>query len=504
MATFEARKVLMKDAQGRYVIPFTGAVETVNGQKPDESGNVVIEGVDTTTLLTKAVAAETYLSKTDAASTYLRVDTAADTFLNKTDAASTYLTPSQASAAYLGIGDKAVSAETADNAVSATMASKAISDVNGNAIATTYATNQKLFQNGGAGAKLNESIMPYAYARSVNGKQPDSVGNIEIPARNVGDEWHSFTGQIPVGGVPYCGQEVTRATYADLWSWVQAQGLVKTEDEWQALNTSQKGNVPFYSEGDGSTTFRMPKVVGYIRGAASQSEAGSYAAEGLPNIVGQDSLGWSCVNDGLLTNGGTVSGALLGSKVTAYGALAYQATSFAVNETVPYGVGFDASRSNSIYGNSEHVTPETSVILFGVYAFGEITNVGALDADTLATGLATLEANKLSRDDKAEITSWCIPNYAAQIAGSTSSGALIQVDADSFVSVYSEVPYKENYGVFITRDKTTFYRVGYRFDDFNTNTQGTTFNFFAPKGWMFKCESGYSVYYYIYPLKGSL
>lgn len=144
MANFEARKVLMKDAQGRYVIPLTGAVETVNGQKPDENGNVVIEGVDTTTLLTKTVAAETYLSKADASTTYLNVDTAAGTFLSKTDAASTYLTPAQANAAYLGVGDKAASAETADNAVSATLASKAISDVNGNAIATTYATKAEL------------------------------------------------------------------------------------------------------------------------------------------------------------------------------------------------------------------------------------------------------------------------------------------------------------------------------------------------------------------------
>ena len=165
MANFEARKVLMKDAQGRYVIPFTGAVETVNGQKPDENGNVVIEGVDTTTLLTKAVAAETYLSKTDAASTYLRVDTAADTFLSKADASSTYLTPAQANAAYLGVGDKAVSAETADNAVSATMASKAISDVNGNAIATTYATK----------AELEEAIKPPLAQTVWSSTQRDSV-----------------------------------------------------------------------------------------------------------------------------------------------------------------------------------------------------------------------------------------------------------------------------------------------------------------------------------------
>lgn len=197
MATFEARKVLMKDAQGRYVIPFTGAVETVNGQKPDENGNVVIEGVDTTTLLTKTAAAETYLGKTDAASTYLNVDTAADTFLSKTDAASTYLkagtaadtflskadasstylTPSQANATYLGIGDKAVSAETADNAVSATMASKAISDINGNAIATTYATNQSLFSNSGVGPLLRSDVMPI---KTVNGQEPDASGNIQV------------------------------------------------------------------------------------------------------------------------------------------------------------------------------------------------------------------------------------------------------------------------------------------------------------------------------------
>lgn len=358
---------------------------------------------------------------------------------------------------------------------------------------------QKLFQNGGAGSKLNESIMPYAYARSVNGREPDETGDIAVPSRNVGDEWHSFTGQIPTGGVPYCGQEVTRATYADLWVYAQNNGLVKTESEWQALNTSQNGNVPFYSSGDGSTTFRMPKVVGYIKGSASQSDAGSYATEGLPNISGSF---------------GGMGNRMAYTVSERKGAFKYYGTNpadtvGALNEArsgyqTYFAVSFDASRSSSVYGSSTHVTPETSVVLFGVYAFGEITNVGTLDADTLATGLATLEANKLSRDDKAEITSWCIPNYAAQIAGSTSSGALIQVDADSFVSVYSEVPYKENYGVFITRDKTTFYRVGYRFDDVNINTQGTTFNFFAPKGWMFKCESGYSVYYYIYPLKGSL
>lgn len=207
--------------------------------------------------------------------------------------------------------------------------------------------------------------------KTIEGRTPDDNGNISIPFRNVGDEWHSFTGQIPAGGVPYCGQEVTRATYADLWAWVQAQGLVKTESEWQALNTSQNGNVPFYSSGDGSTTFRMPKVVGYIKGAVSQSEAGAYTAEGLPNITGY-------ISDGAINLSHYADGqwAWLGS-----GDIWSGTAHFNLN----------ASESKSIYGNSDHVTPETSVVLFGVYAFGEITNVGALDADTLATGLAAVE-----------------------------------------------------------------------------------------------------------------
>lgn len=107
---------------------------------------------------------------------------------------------------------------------------------------------------------------------------------------SVGEEWISYTGKIPSGGIPYCGQEITRETYSALWSWVQAQGLVKTESEWQSIASSQNGNVPFYSSGNGTSTFRLPKLVGYVKGASSQSEAGSYVKEGLPNIDGMATM----------------------------------------------------------------------------------------------------------------------------------------------------------------------------------------------------------------------
>lgn len=43
MANYEARKVLLKDSQGRYIIPYTGSVESVNGVAPDASGNVIVD-----------------------------------------------------------------------------------------------------------------------------------------------------------------------------------------------------------------------------------------------------------------------------------------------------------------------------------------------------------------------------------------------------------------------------------------------------------------------------
>ena len=199
----------------------------------------------------------------------------------------------------------------------------------------------------------------------------------------VGEEWVSYIGEIPVGGVPYCGQMVTRETYSALWAYAQEKKLVKTEAEWQQIATVNNGNVPFYSSGDGSTTFRVPKLVGYVKGASSQSEAGDYIAEGLPNITGTSS-GWdtsSTATESVASGAFSCTGSLVAS--TGSGTV-YQ-----------WGrvEGFDASRSNQIYGKSSHVTPETSTVMFGVYAFGAIVETGALDATTLATSLARVESN---------------------------------------------------------------------------------------------------------------
>lgn len=194
----------------------------------------------------------------------------------------------------------------------------------------------------------------------------------------VGEEWHSYTGEIPVGGVPYCGQMVVRSTYSALWAYAQERGLVKTEAEWQQLATTNNGNVPYYSDGDGSTTFRMPKIVGYVKGASSQSVAGDYVAEGLPNITSDLSTSVMTGNGNLGTEFNTGAMSLFTSASNYWNIT----TS---NANKPYAqIAFDASRSNEIYGNSSHVTPETSTVMFGVYAFGAVINTAEVDVFELS------------------------------------------------------------------------------------------------------------------------
>jgi len=60
----------------------------------------------------------------------------------------------------------------------------------------------------------------------------------------------------PRGFVSPYGWLLQRTLYPELWAHAQAQGLVVTEAEWTA------GKWGFFSDGDGSTTFRLPDMRG--------------------------------------------------------------------------------------------------------------------------------------------------------------------------------------------------------------------------------------------------
>lgn len=214
-----------------------------------------------------------------------------------------------------------------------------------------------------------------------------------VGVQPVGKVWIDF--HVPRGGIPFLAQEVSRALYADLLKYVQDTGQMKTEAEWQEMYAAQNGYVPYYSDGDGVNTFRMPSMGStYPQFASSLDDVRVFVEEGLPNITGKDTLGWSGMNHGILTNDSAYTeGAFRGDKRWANGWIAGNATTQTVNVNVPYGVGFDASKSNAIYGNSVHVTPKTGKILIGVHAIGVVTDVGSIDTFELFETVEKLNAN---------------------------------------------------------------------------------------------------------------
>lgn len=178
--------------------------------------------------------------------------------------------------------------------------------------------------------------------------------------KQVGELYFSFDNYCPDGVIPLDGRLVSRATYADLWEWVQEKGLVKddalitTNDENTVSIFNEDGSIRYcqwYGSGDGELTFRMPKINGYLGATGDNTLAGNYVAEGLPNITGTFRAGTTNpYEDGAFTRDD--------SNFSGIGQGGYQTDTF----------HFNASRSNSIYGNSEHVTPETNTLFVGVWA----------------------------------------------------------------------------------------------------------------------------------------
>lgn len=221
-------------------------------------------------------------------------------------------------------------------------------------------------------------------------KIAEALDKVGLP---LGFEYTRLTGQTaPLGGVDYMGQTATRAMYADLWAWLNENksDAIVSESEWQSLYTSQNGNVAKYSSGDGSTTFRFPRVMGHFKGAGSVDELGSYTPEGLPdhthtrgsmNITGSFQFRRMSAGDSTMFN---PDGVFTRSEtdVTLSTSFNSDATDRATQQ-----LNFDASRSwtgstssasesNPIYGNSNHVTPESVTLIMGVIAIGSVASIG--------------------------------------------------------------------------------------------------------------------------------
>ncbi len=132
------------------------------------------------------------------------------------------------------------------------------------------------------------------------------------------------------------GQEVSREDYADLYAVIGDN----------------------FGEGNGVTTFNVPDYRGkFLRGLGDNSSEDIYTAqeEGLPNIEGNINL--LLQRHGYHSADGAFNLTTSNSNGGDYTSVGAQAK-----------FSFDASKSNEIYGASEHVTPENYAVYWFIKA----------------------------------------------------------------------------------------------------------------------------------------
>ena len=210
---------------------------------------------------------------------------------------------------------------------------------------------------------------------------PFNISNaIEMP---VGfEDYVSYT-ELDLGQLIRNGQLVSREIYSDLWNFVQSKpSMLLTEEEWQANLTANEGLAcNYYSAGDGSTNFRLPKASVIVLPDPNPENINKYSTDTQRNILGQFATFRTSWDDGTGELLFDVNGAFkkIESDKDDNNDSIYQDPSDRQQQIID----FDASRSVGIEHTGEEVKPKSITKLPIVYAFGRIVNAGELDFQTV-------------------------------------------------------------------------------------------------------------------------
>lgn len=170
---------------------------------------------------------------------------------------------------------------------------------------------------------------------------------IELP---VGFEYYVPYSELDSGQLIRDGQIVSRSVYKDLWDFVQKHpSLLLTEEQWQAELSANEGVVNnYYSSGDGSTTFRLPKAGVIELPVITAENINKFSTDTQRNITGS-------IGELFAPEPPNTSGAFTGTEHT-----------------------------------GSEVKPKTITKLAVVQAFGRVINTGTLDIADIADQLLNM------------------------------------------------------------------------------------------------------------------
>lgn len=206
------------------------------------------------------------------------------------------------------------------------------------------------------------------------------------------------------GALPlFTGDIVNNASniYPEFYAWVSNHPeLCVTQAQYES-RTTQYGECPFYVLDTGANTIRLPKLVNYIK---METSAVTQSGAGLPNITGNVKL----ISEGF-NKAGSTSGAFNKQAGVEWDGW----TPDGVDGDWGGSFDFNASRSSSVYGSSNTVTPAHTTVFPWVCAYQSAIPASTAQAAEFLQTMST----KVSTEDLSEVvcivetwhsgTEWC-------------------------------------------------------------------------------------------------
>lgn len=192
--------------------------------------------------------------------------------------------------------------------------------------------------------------------------------------------------------------------------------LFVSESDWQSAVTTYGVCGKFVYDSTNNTV-RLPKITGFVEGTTDVTALGDLIEAGLPNIEGR--TGSNNIFSDLFTQQ-EYQGSIAGGSYSTYASL------------------FDASKSNSIYGNSSTVQPQSIKVLYYIVIATSITNELNLDVADLERSKADVDLSNVvnvASTFKEASVGWGMPDYSAQIVSSQKTN--YEMPFDGYIQAFS-------------------------------------------------------------------
>ncbi len=285
-----------------------------------------------------------------------------------------------------------------------------------------------------------EQVRANIDASKLDGSTKEEI--IAAASQPIGTIYYAIRVDTPEGSVRLDGTEYTEELFPNFYADLVAGKFPSVSyEDYSAQLSSNNGTCGLFALDSENAKFKVPCIAdGTFISSVQNGNIGQYFEAGLPNIEGNARrsndtafLHANFVADGAFKKGTTTqANGIYGSGVTAYD------------------LGFDASLSNPIYGNSETVTPihvryPLFMVLFNKAQkaseaqYGEFIGVleGKLNKDgTNSTDITLQSIAKIANQEaKNTVIGWFMPDYSRKTQISISTGASFTAPSHGILTI---------------------------------------------------------------------